>query len=291
MVLRENHIAVFQANWNDKATNIAAIAKELNLGIDAMVFLDDNPMERGLVRELAPDVAVPEVPRDPALFARVLSAAGYFESVAFSDEDRKRADYYADNARRVAFQNSASDVDSYLASLDMTIVFRPFEAKTRSRVAQLINKSNQFNLTTRRYTEAEVAEIERDETCFTLQTRLTDSFGDNGIIGVNICRIRDGGEWEIDTWLMSCRVLGRRVEEMVLRELLQHARERGARRLSGAYIPTEKNGLVRDLYARLGFRLREERSDGTTLWEIDTDVEIAAAPMIVDRAGFDLLHT
>ena len=160
MLLRDSHIAVFQANWNDKATNVAAIAAELSLGLDAMVFLDDNPVERGLVRELLPEVAVPELPDDPALYARTLLAAGYFEAVAFSDEDRKRAGYYADNARRVALRGQAGDVETYLASLDMRIVFRPFDSIGRSRIAQLINKSNQFNLTTRRYTEAEVAALE-----------------------------------------------------------------------------------------------------------------------------------
>ena len=155
MLLRENHIAVFQANWNDKATNISAIANELALGIEAMVFLDDNPVERGLIREMLPQVAVPELPDDPALYARTLAAAGYFEAIAFSEEDRQRAEFYQDNARRVTLQKQAGDVDAYLVSLNMRIDFRPFDATGRSRIAQLINKSNQFNLTTRRYTEAE----------------------------------------------------------------------------------------------------------------------------------------
>jgi FkbH-like protein len=157
MALRENHIAVFQANWNDKATNIKAIAETLSLGLESMVFLDDNPVERGLVREILPAVAVPELPADPALYARTLLAAGYFESVSFSDEDRKRAEMYQDNARRVALQSQAGDVEGYLAALAMVITFQPFDPVGRARIAQLINKSNQFNLTTRRYTEAEVA--------------------------------------------------------------------------------------------------------------------------------------
>ena len=285
MLLRDSHIAVFQANWNDKATNVAAIAAELSLGLDAMVFLDDNPVERGLVRELLPDVAVPELPDDPALYARTLLAAGYFEAVAFSEEDRKRAGFYADNARRVALRGQAGDVETYLASLDMRIVFKPFDAIGRSRIAQLINKSNQFNLTTRRYTEAEVAALESDAACFTLQVRLIDRFGDNGTIGVVICRPGASGEWEIDTWLMSCRVLGRRVEHMVLREMLHQARARGVRRLVGRYVPTERNGMVRDHYASLGFSAVDAGFAGETTWEIDTAVEIEPAPMAVDRAG------
>ena len=158
MVLREEHIAVFQANWNDKASNITAIAEELSLDLDAMVFLDDNPMERGLIRRLLPQVAVPELPEDPSLYARTLMASGYFEAITFSAEDRLRADFYRDNARRIALQKQAGDVDAYLASLEMIITFRPFDDVGRARITQLINKSNQFNLTTRRYTEAEVRE-------------------------------------------------------------------------------------------------------------------------------------
>jgi FkbH-like protein len=286
MLLRQDDIAVFQANWNDKATNIAAIAAELSLGLDAMVFLDDNPVERGLIRELLPEVAVPELPDDPALYARTLAAAGYFEAVAFSDEDRRRAALYAGNARRVALKNAIGDVEGYLASLNMEIVFAPFDAVGRPRITQLINKSNQFNLTTRRYGEHEVAAFEGDPGCFTLQVRLIDAFGDNGMIGVVICRPRSDAEWEIDTWLMSCRVLGRRVEDMVLREILHHARARGVQRLIGAFLPSGRNRLVERHYANLGFRLIEETDSGATTWELATDAEIEAAPMIVTRLDF-----
>jgi len=274
MALRESHIAVFQANWNDKATNIKAIAEALSLGLESMVFLDDNPVERGLIREILPAVAVPELPDDPALYARTLLAAGYFESVSFSDEDRKRAEMYQDNARRVALQSQAGGVEGYLAALAMVITFQPFDPVGRARIAQLINKSNQFNLTTRRYSEAEVAAAERDPDCFTLQVRLADSFGDNGMISVVICRGR-AQDWDIDTWLMSCRVLGRRVEEAVLQEILREARRRGVRRLTGRYIPTSRNSLVEDHYAKLGFEAADRLDDGTTVWRL----EVAAAPM------------
>jgi FkbH-like protein len=288
MLLRENHIAVFQANWNDKATNIAAIARELSLGLDSMVFLDDNPVERGLIREVLPDVAVPELPDDPALYPRTLAAAGYFETIVFSDEDRRRADFYQGNARRAALASRVGDVDSYLASLDMTITFKPFDATGRSRITQLINKSNQFNLTTRRYTELEVAAFEADPKYFTLQVRLADTFGDNGMISVIICKKRSVGEWEFDTWLMSCRVLGRRVEQMVLREVLAQARSRGLNRLLGVYFPTEKNGMVSDHYSKLGFRLVAEDALGATTWDLPTEFEIDVAPMTVVRIGLEL---
>jgi FkbH-like protein len=286
MLLKEDHFAVFQANWNDKATNIRAIAEELSLGLDAMVFLDDNPVERALVRRMLPEVAVPELPEDPAWYARTLAAAGYFESIAFSAEDRARADMYQSNARRVALRHQAGDLNAYLASLEMEISFAPFDHTGRARISQLINKSNQFNLTTRRYSEAEVAAAQDDPDVFTLQVRLTDRFGDNGMISVVICRPHEPSVWAIDTWLMSCRVLGRQVEQMVLREILLHARESGIRTLIGTYRPTEKNALVRDHYAKLGFRSLETRPDGTTVWSLETDADIAAAPMAVRRSGF-----
>ena len=265
MLLREEHFAVFRANWNDKATNIQAIAESLSLGLESMVLLDDNPVERGLVRDLLPEVAVPELPDDPALYARTLLAAGYFEAIAFSAEDRARASAYQENAARVALRDSSCGVEDYLRSLGTVVDFRPFDAAGRKRIAQLINKSNQFNLTTRRYTETDVTRMESDPACLTLQARLSDSFGDSGMISVVIC-VREDDAYRIDTWLMSCRVLGRRVEDAVLQEIVRSAKALGVRRLMGTYVPTGRNKLVEDLYARLGFDLVERREDGTTRW-------------------------
>jgi FkbH-like protein len=284
MLLKEEHIAVFQANWNDKATNISAIAEELCLGLDSFVFLDDNPVERAQVRQVLAQVAIPELPQDPALYARTLAAAGYFEALTYSEEDRNRAEMYRLDARRVALQKQAGDLDVYLASLQMEIVFAPFEKTGRARITQLINKSNQFNLTTRRYTEAEVAEVEADPDVFTLQVRLIDRFGDNGMISAVICRPGEPGVWEIDTWLMSCRVLGRKVEQMVLREILSEARKAGIRSVIGTYRPTEKNALVRDHYERLAFTRLDSASQGVTRWIMSAKTEIQAAVMAVQRA-------
>ncbi len=291
MLLKLDHIAVFQANWNDKATNIQAIADELSLGLDAVVFLDDNPVERGLVRKLLPQVAVPELPEDPAYYARTLAAAGYFEAVAFASEDLKRADYYRDNARRAQLQNQVGGVDAYLASLDMTITFQPFDATGRTRIVQLINKSNQYNLTTRRYTDPEVTAAENDPAVFTLQVRLADIFGDNGMISVVICRPAEPGVWDIDTWLMSCRVLGRKVEHMVLRAIMEHARAAGIHKLTGVFRPTDRNQLVIDHYAKLGFTKVAEEQSGLTRWELFIDKVLlesapTIAPMTVVSQGF-----
>jgi FkbH-like protein len=286
MLLREEHIAVFQANWRDKGENIRAIANELALGLDALVFLDDNPAERALVRRLVPDVAVPELPDDPSLYVRTLMASGYFEAVTFSAEDRARADFYRDNARRVALQKQSGDLDGFLRSLEMVISFRPFDEIGHRRIAQLVNKSNQFNLTTQRYSEADVMAMAADPDCFTLQVGLSDIYGDNGMICVVICR-RNGRSWLIDTWLMSCRVLGRGVETAVLRELAAHARERGIDRLIGTYRPTARNGMVKDHYASLGFAPLERHDDGATLWQLDVAGATAPpVPMTVKRSGF-----
>jgi FkbH-like protein len=287
MLLKLEHIAVFQANWNDKATNIQAIAEELSLGLDAMVFLDDNPAERGLVRKLLPQVAVPELPDDPAYYARTLAAAGYFEAVAFAGEDLQRAGFYQDNARRASLQQQVAGVDAYLASLDMTIAFQPFDATGRARIVQLINKSNQYNLTTRRYTDPEVAEVENDPEVFTLQVRLSDIFGDNGMISIVVCRPGQAGAWEIESWLMSCRVLGRKVEHMVLGEILRHARAAGIRKLCGAYRPSDRNKPAVDHYARLGFTKVDEDGSGLTRWELLVKgAEPETAPMKVVSQGF-----
>jgi FkbH-like protein len=290
MLLRLDHIAVFQANWNDKATNIQAIAEELSLGLDSMVFLDDNPVERGLVRKLLPQVAVPELPEDPSGYARTLAAGGYFEAVTLAAEDLKRAGFYQDNAKRASLQKQAGGVDAYLASLDMTITFQPFEGKGRARIVQLINKSNQYNLTTRRYTEPEILELECDPKAFTLQVRLTDIFGDNGMISVVICRPAGNETWEIDTWLMSCRVLGRKVEHMVLRKIVEHARAVGIHKLIGIYRPTERNKLVIDHYAKLGFNKVREEESGLTEWEllVESTTNWEGLPMNVVSTGFTI---
>jgi FkbH-like protein len=287
MLLKLDHFAVFQANWNDKATNIQAIAEELSLGLDALVLLDDNPVERGLVRELLPDVAVPELPEEPAFYARTLAAAGYFETVAFASEDLQRAEYYQTNAKRAKLLSQVDGVDAYLCSLDMTLAFRPFDNVAKARITQLINKSNQYNLTTRRYTEPEVTEAQNDPNVFTLQARLSDIFGDNGMISVVICRPGAAGEWEIDTWLMSCRVLGRKVEHAMLQQILEHARVAGITRLVGIYRPTDRNKLVADHYAKLGFVRMDEDASETSRWELVVkDAEPIVVPMKVVSEGF-----
>ena len=267
MILTESDISVFQANWDDKPRNLEAIAQTLNIGLDSLVLLDDNPAERELVRQKLPLVGVPELPEDPALFTHALLDSGLFEAVSYSAEDARRAEMYTARAVVAARREGAADLASFLDSLEMVITFAPFDPVGRSRIAQLINKSNQFNLTTRRYTEAEVQAMESDPQLLTLQVRLKDKFTDHGMIGVVIGRALTSTDWEIDTWLMSCRVLGRRVEEAVLREVVALAGSRGARQLIGRFIPSGRNGMVADHYRKLGFTALEQ-SETQSAWAL-----------------------
>jgi FkbH-like protein len=270
MLLRRGDIASFVANWSDKAANIRQIAAELNIGLDALVFLDDNPFERNLIRQELPMVAVPEVPEDPALVPDALAAAGYFEAIAITEEDRERGSQYQGNRQREALKASATDLEGYLRGLDMRLIWRPFDRIGLQRTTQLINKTNQFNLTTRRYTEAEVEAVMADPTAIGLQLRLLDRFGDNGIIAIVIGRMLEGSEdFLIDTWLMSCRVLGRQVEEGTLNVLAAEAARLGAKRMIGEYVPTKKNGMVRKHYKKLGFATVAEGEDGSSRAMID----------------------
>jgi FkbH-like protein len=268
MALKLDDFAVFRCNWDDKASNIAHIAKLLDLGLESLVFVDDNPAEREIVRRTLPEIAVPELGSDPAEFPRIVAAAGYFENTAFSAEDSQRARMYAENARRSQAMETVANMDSYLASLDMRLKLRPFDAAGRARIVQLINKSNQFNLTTRRYSAPEIEALENDARVLTLQASLRDSFGDNGMISVVICR-PNGGDWEIDTWLMSCRVLKRRVEEQILQYLVEKAQDAGVNRLIGVYRPTPRNGLVADHYRNLGFEKQVVTDAGDEIWSLD----------------------
>jgi FkbH-like protein len=219
------------------------------------------------VRRELPDVAVPELPKDPALYGSTLVAAGYFEATAFSEEDEKRTAFYQENAKRAEVLTKSSNMDSYLESLGMEITLLPFDATGRSRIVQLIGKSNQFNLTTKRYSNSEVKEFEDKPNFFTRQIRLKDVFGDNGMISVIICE-KNADVWSIDTWLMSCRVLGRRVEEAALKDVVTQAREAGASKLVGIFSPTERNILVKDHYKKLGFTKISGKSEKET-WKLD----------------------
>ncbi len=278
MVLRLSDVACFVANWRDKAANIREIAERLSLGLDALVFLDDNPAERAQVRRELPMVRVIEMPEEPALVPGMLAACGYFESVAVTGEDFARSGQYAANAARAALAGDGSDMAGYLQSLAMRLVWRRFDRVGLARIVQLINKTNQFNLTTIRYGEDEVAGMIGAAGVCGLQFRLVDLFGDNGMIGVVVLRDEGGGVWGIDSWLMSCRVLGRQVEAAMLGVVAAVARGLGAVVLRGRFVASGRNDMVREHYARLGFAAV---GDG---FELGLDGFVAAdVPMMIEE--------
>jgi FkbH-like protein len=269
MVLKRDDIACFVANWTDKAANLRQIASRLNIGLDSLVFVDDNPAERAIVRRELPMVAVPELPEDPTLYGACIADAGYFEALRITAEDLSRAARYQDNLRRETLATSATDIAGYLRSLEMRAVWSRFDQLGQARIVQLINKTNQFNLTTRRVTDAQVAALIGDPRALTLQIRLLDQFGDNGIVAI-VVGAPEGDAIRLSTWLMSCRVLGRGMEEETLNLIVAEAQRLGARRLIGEYRATAKNGMVREHYQRLGFALLGE-NDGATEWELSLD--------------------
>jgi FkbH-like protein len=271
MILRRQDFACFVADWNDKATGLQRIAQTLSLGLDSLVFFDDNPAERALVRQNLPQVAVHEVPPEPEDYVASLAHAGWFEAVAYTPDDAGRAQQYAQNAQRLELAQTAPDMDSFLRSLEMEMSVTPVRKVDLARVTQLINKTNQFNLMTRRRTQDEVQALLDDPATLSFCVRLSDRFGDNGIISVLLARIEAQGEARpctITDWLMSCRVLGRRVEEAIISVLARTARDAGATQVRGCFRPTGRNDMVADLYSRLGFSPAGHDGD-VSIWSLD----------------------
>ena len=268
MALQRSDIASFVANWSDKPSNLRAIANELNIGIDSLVFVDNDVHERNLVRHELPMVAVPEISDEPAEYAQTLADAGYFEAVVITEEDRARQDHYRSREQHAQLRASSVNIEQYLRDLRMRLTWRRFDRLGLGRTVQLINKSNQFTLTARRYTEAAVLGLMSDERVFGVQLRLVDRFSNNGIIGIVIGKLMTGGDVLIDTWLMSCRVAGRQIEPATLNLVAMLAKALGARQLIGEYIPSGRNRMVEDHYGKLGFEPLEEKG-GVVRYTLD----------------------
>lgn len=269
MVLREQHFASIQANWDDKVSNMRRIADELNIGIDSLVFVDDNPAERHLVRELLPEVGVLELPEDPALFGRTLRESSEFTKTTVTEDDRRRGEMYAAQRTRAALESAATSLDEFLRSLEMVACVRVDAVSDVKRVAQLTMKTNQFNLTTRRYGEADIARMMDADDWVVFALDVEDRFGDNGTVGVALVE-KGGGDWRIDSFLLSCRVIGRRVEEVLLDRILVDAAAGGAQQVRGDFIPTAKNKLAADFYARMRFRQLESEAEWPS-WSFQLD--------------------
>ena len=253
MVLRLEDFSMFVANWEDKARNIRTIQQALNIGMDSMVFLDDNPFERELVRTMIPEITVPELPEDPALYLQYLRGLDLFETASYSREDAGRTEQYREKARRAAFEAAFQSYDDYLEALQMRASAAAFDPFHYPRIAQLTQRSNQFNLRTVRYTEAEIEALAQDDSRIGLYFTLKDKVGDHGLISVVVLEKQPEDTLFISEWLMSCRVLKRGMEEFIVDKILSVAAQQGFRRVVGEYIPTPKNAMVKDLYEQLGF--------------------------------------
>jgi len=270
MVLHLEDIAVFRANWENKADNIREIQRILNIGFDSMVFLDDNPFERNIVRENVPGIVVPELPEDPAEYLEYLYSLNLFETASASSADAERTRQYQEQAKRDSLRQGFVDEAGYLKSLDMVSVISGFDAFNTPRVAQLSQRSNQFNLRTVRYAEDDIARIGNDPRFKSFSFTLVDKFGDNGMICVVILEKTGAEELFVDTWFMSCRVLKRGMENFTLNTLVEYAAANGFKRIVGEYIPTEKNGMVKEHFPSLGFA-PTPAEDGRILYALDVD--------------------
>ena len=255
MALRLEDFAAFYANWEDKAANLRAMAKDLSLGLDSFVFLDDNPLEREWVRSQIPEVAIVELGASPFHYVHQLDRGHYFEALSLSKEDLARAEQYRVEAQREGLRATAGSLDDFLRELQLEASCEIVTGKNLARVTQLVNKTNQFNVTTRRYTEAQMRSLNEDPNGWLRAFQMSDRMGSYGLIGVLACSPLDSGRaWEIDSWLMSCRTLGRQMEKFMFDRLVEAAIGRRIRRIVGVYRPTAKNELVKDLFPQLGFQ-------------------------------------
>ena len=281
MVLRLEDIAVFVANWETKVDNIRHIQSILNIGFDSMVFLDDNPFERNIVRENIAGITVPELPEDPAEYLEYLYTLNLFETVSYSGEDAERTKQYQVEAQRAVLQKSFGSEDEFLQSLEMVSVVEPFTKFNTPRVAQLSQRSNQFNLRTVRYTEADIESMADNKAYAPFTFTLVDKFGDNGLICIIILKKESADTLFIETWLMSCRVLKRGMEDFTLNTIVNYAKDNGFAYLKGEYIPTPKNEMVKDHFKKLGFR------EAGSYWQLDVAAHENKKCFIVKKSNND----
>jgi len=266
-ILKFDDFTSFKANWNPKHQNIIDIAKEINIGLDSLVFIDDNPVERDIVSSQIPSVSVPNIGSDVMHFIEYIDRNGYFEPISLLADDINRNQYYEDNKKRAKEESTFKSYDEFLVSLDMIAEIKSFSSIYLDRITQLTNKTNQFNLTTKRYTAGEIENIASSDKHIKIYGKLTDKYGDNGLIAITIGTIKEN-QYHIDLWLMSCRVLKRDMEFAMLDEVVRQCKEKGASEIIGYYYKSAKNNMVSLLYKNFGFSLIDT-NDEDTIWKLD----------------------
>lgn len=277
LLVRPEHFTSLRINWNEKSRNLREIASELNIGLDALAFLDDNPVERQQVRLELPEVTVIELPNNPMGFARALREAPVFERLMLSTEDRNRGQLYAAQRNRSELQGKCQSLEEFYCTLEQEVELTQAGADGIPRVSQLTQKTNQFNVTTRRYSEQEIAEMMQQPDWQIVTARVRDRFGDNGLVGLAIVRTSDD-VCEIDSFLLSCRVIGRAVETVLLSHLIEQARSHGLKRIQGWFVPTKKNAPAKDFYSAHGFSEQERDGDERVLWSLETEAAKVSSP-------------
>jgi len=275
-VLKEEHFAAMKINWQNKAANIAELAKEINIGLDSMVFFDDNPVERAQVSQVHPEVLVVEMPKNPRLYRKMIENLNVFDVLSLTKEDMARGDMYVGKRKRTELEQSATSIEDFLRTLDLKVRITEVNDFDTPRVVQLIGKTNQFNLTTRRYTDAEVNDFRKSKERVVYSMAVHDKFGDEGVVGVAIVR-KNGNDWWIDSFLMSCRVIGRSIETAFLAKIVKDARNANVARIIGEYIPTKKNIPASDFYERHGFGMPATMDDVTS-WILNLDEQTIDVP-------------
>lgn len=273
-VLTFDDFALFRANWEPKSENVKKAAKELNIGLDSIVFIDDNPAERELVKAQLPDVEVPALGNNIIDYIDILDKSAYFEPAAISDEDTARNRLYAENIKRSESESKFKNYDDYLKTLEMSAEIEAFKPVYLARITQLLNKTNQFNLTGRRYNASEVETVSKNNNYIALYGRLADRFGDNGVVSVIIGSVKERA-LHIDAWIMSCRVFKREMELAMFDELVEHCKSRRLKKIAGYYLKTSKNAIVEDLYEKLGFDLVSRDLNGNSIWNREVNGEYA----------------
>ena len=267
MILKEKHFASMKINWNGKVANMKAISEELNIGLDSFVFIDDDKLNREMIKSAFPQVEVVDLPEDPSLYLEAVMRLDDFSTFQITEEDMKKGRMYAEQRKREKFCESIQDIKAYLKSLNIRAIIQRANKFNGPRITQLTQKTSQFNLTTRRYLEEDIKKFSDSADCIIFSIKVEDRFGDNGVTGAAIVK-KKAEEWIIDSFLLSCREIGRGIEDVMLAYIFEEARREGVSRIVGEFIPSKKNEPAKDFYQKSGFILTGKNKD-IELWMHD----------------------